>query len=212
VERSGFVAGTAGTALQGSAGMRVARGFAIRLRTAGAALRRWVWQLHWRRLPRRKTETWSDRAAFAAERLRGVDGVADMGCGWMTLERYLEPGTLYRPVDLVARDDRTIVCDFDREPPPATGVSAAACLGLLGYLEDPARFMAGLARHYRRAFVTYKAADLPQNARRPAGYRTALTTAQLEAMFAATGWEIEDRHGGVREGQMMWSLLARRPC
>lgn len=163
----------------------------------------------WRRLPTALAETWSARAEFAAHALRGADGVADMGCGWMTLERFLAPGTRYVPVDLVPRDGRTIVCDFNREPPPATGVSAAACLGLLGYLDDPAAFMTGLARHYSRAFVTYKAADLRADPRPAPGYATRLTTAELEEIFHAAGWEIEQRHPRPAKGQMMW-LLARR--
>lgn len=191
--------------------MRVRRGLGVRLRAVRRGLLSWLWKLRWRRLPRRESESWSGRAAFAARTLRGVDGVADMGCGWMTLERYLEPGTLYRPVDLVPRDDRTILCDFDRQPPPATGVSAAACLGLLGYLKDPQAFMTGLARHYRRAFVTYKAADLPDNRRRPPGYHRAMTTAELEERFAASGWEVEERFAAVRQHQMMWLLVAKTP-
>ena len=59
---------------------------------------------------------WSKRAALAAEFLGFARSVADLGCGTMTLERYLSEGTRYVPVDVCRRDERTIVCDFNVDP------------------------------------------------------------------------------------------------
>jgi hypothetical protein len=106
-----------------------------------------------------EARTWRKRSKSAAQKLVGQSGVADMGCGWMTLERYLSAQTKYVPVDLVARDRRTIVRDFNKEPPPATGMPAVACLGLLGYLHRPDLFMSALAGLHQLAVVSYKVAD-----------------------------------------------------
>jgi hypothetical protein len=164
----------------------------------------------WAAIAEDKSEIWARRAAFVAERLGAVDGVADMGCGLMTLERYLAPGTLYVPVDLVARDERTIVCDFNSEPPPATGMPAATCLGLLGYLDDPERFLSALADLHQIAFVTYKATDAPgaRADRRAMGMRTDFSTAAMEQMLVRTGWTIASSHHGQFPMQAMW-LLAK---
>lgn len=180
----------------------------IKPRVIAVNLRRLLWKVYWKHLPRRKAESWYARAAFASSKLTEVDGVADMGCGWMTLERYLAPGVKYIPVDLVKRDARTVVCDFDKQAPPDTGVSAAACLGLLGYLRDPQAFMAGLSRNYRYAFVSYKASDLARTTRRPPGYTTALSSSACEEMFAAAGWKVEERYIAPRAPQMMWLLVS----
>jgi hypothetical protein len=173
-------------------------------------LKRWLERRRWRRLGRAEAEGWVERAAFAAEKLGPVQGVADMGCGWMTLERFLAPGTRYVPIDLVARDDRTIVCDFNEELPPDTGMPAVACLGLLGYLHRPDFFMAELSRLHGRAFVTYKATDAPGRPtnRRKAGLVTDLSASEAERMFVAAGWRIEDAFWNVRPAQVMWLLSA----
>lgn len=164
----------------------------------------------WAAIPEEKSERWARRAEFAGARLGAAGGVADMGCGLMTLERYLAPDTLYVPVDLVARDERTIVCDFNREPPPETGMPAAACLGLLGYLDDPERFLRALANLHALAFVTYKATDAPGALadRRAMGMRTDFSTGAMEQMLVRAGWTIAGSYHGQFAMQAMW-LVAK---
>jgi hypothetical protein len=161
----------------------------------------------WETPSREEAESWSNRAAFAAGQLGPVTGVADFGCGWMTLERFLTPGTAYVPIDLVARDHRTLVCDFDSNDLPATGVSAAACLGLLGYLDKPALFMSKLARLHSRAIVSYKTTDaLPSLAdRRGADLVNDFSKADMSRMFHAGGWEVEAVH--QFGNQTIWMLV-----
>jgi hypothetical protein len=163
----------------------------------------------WRELTPEEAGTWGERAAFAAQKLGRVSGVADMGCGWMTLERYLAPGTRYVPVDLIARDHRTIVCDFNKEPPPVIGVPAAVCLGLLRHLFRPDHFMAALSRLYSRAIVSCTVTDAHGATldRRVPGPINAFSTEQAEALFLTAGWQIDDvfRFNAV---QVIWLLSA----
>lgn len=147
---------------------------------------------------------WADRAAFAAEKLGAVTGVADMGCGTMALERHLAPGTCYIPVDLYARDARTIVCDFDREPPPETGMPAVACLGLLSHLQRPDRLMAALARLHDRAIVSYPVTDAPNAASNPRRPVTGYATADMERLLMAAGWRIAGHYAWP--DQSLWLL------
>lgn len=150
---------------------------------------------------------------MAAQALGPVSGVADMGCGWMTLERHLVPGTRYVPVDLVARDARTVICDFAVAPPPATGVPAAACLGLLGYLRDPGGFLRALGEGYERAVVSYKIADATVRLadRQAIGYFHDFSSGDMERLFRATGWSVERRLPDPDPVQAMWVLVRPTP-
>lgn len=161
-------------------------------------------QRDWRDMARVTPRGWADRAAFAAEKLGPVSGVADMGCGMMALEKYLAPGTRYVPIDLYARDARTIVCDFDHESPPKTGMPAVACLGLLSHLQRPGPFMASMACEYDRAVVSYPAIDAPgasSNLRRPIN---PYTGRDAEQMLTDAGWRIEARY--ERPCETLWVL------
>ncbi len=143
--------------------------------------------------------------------LAGQSGVADLGCGWMILQRYLDHSTNYVPVDLIARDPRTIICDFNREPPPKTGVPAAACLGLLGYLDRPDQFMNSLSQLHRLAVVSYKVrdADPPGLDRRSEALVNDLSSTEIEALFKGAGWNITTAVW-FDTRQILWSLSSTR--
>jgi len=105
---------------------------------------------HWANL----STKWDRRARMAAEWLQAETAVADIGCGLMTLEPYLARGTRYVPMDLVARDSRTLVFDLgkDRIPPVACG--AAALLGVLEYIDDVPFVLEQLTR-FPRSLISY---------------------------------------------------------
>lgn len=54
----------------------------------------------------------------------------------MALERYLDPSQTYVPVDLVARDERTIVLDLEHDDLSRIAADACALLGVMSYLFD----------------------------------------------------------------------------
>jgi hypothetical protein len=101
------------------------------------------------------SEGWHRRAAIAAEWLSAAEAVADLGCGAMTLEQYLAPGQRYVPVDLTARDERTIVLDLERHAFPPFGADACALLGVLAYLFDPLPVLEKIRRSFARCVVSY---------------------------------------------------------
>ena len=59
-------------------------------------------------------EQWPVRATAAAAWLADASSVTDLGCGTMSLERYLRPEQRYVPVDLLPRDERTLVLDLNK--------------------------------------------------------------------------------------------------
>lgn len=163
----------------------------------------------WSVLGDTEANPWSARAALAAEWLVGEAAVVDLGCGTMNLERYLAPGQVYIPVDVVARDGRTLVCDFNREPPPKTQASAAVCLGLIEYILQPSAFMVELRRLYKSVVISYCTTDAPQAPplRREHAWVNDFDTAGLEAMFREAGWSVEERRK-VDDVQLLFRLAA----
>src|SRR5262245_38486113 len=82
---------------------------------------------------------WDQRAEVAAGFVPAGSRVLDIGCGRMALSRFLPNGCIYQPCDLVARDNRTIVCDLNAGQFPsaqAGGSDVIVMLGLLEYIVD----------------------------------------------------------------------------
>lgn len=114
----------------------------------------------WEALPFEATDGWSPRAQAAAGMLGGMAAVLDLGCGMMALERYLAPGVRYLPVDVVRRDDRTLVIDLNREELPlGLEVAGVAALGLVEYLYDVPKFLGQIARIGSDVVVSYNTTD-----------------------------------------------------
>lgn len=163
----------------------------------------------WTALEDDEASHWNARAALAAAFLAAQPAVSDFGCGTMVLERMLAPGQRYVPLDVVARDPRTIVCDLNVEPPPLTHTPAAALLGVVEYLHDPAAVLARLAQSYRILVVSYCVTDAikPFPERREHGWVNDFDTAQAEALFTAAGWAIVEAQV-VDHIQTMWKLAS----
>jgi SAM-dependent methyltransferase len=147
--------------------------------------------------------SWDERAAAAAELLAsfpveveaGVLQVADLGCGNERLRRFLAE-RLDRPFDyfgfdLQPQSDRVERLDVAKGMPVRV-FDAVFCLGLLEYLTDPDLFARRLSKACRIAIVSYVVADspgsLPPSERRKRGWRTDLAKAELERIFAASGF------------------------
>lgn len=167
----------------------------------------------WNALEDAESEPWNTRAAAAAEWLSGETGLLDLGCGTMVLERHLAPHIAYWPSDVAARDDRTIVCDLNREPPPRLPASAVACLGVLEYLLDPLDVMRRLGQSYRTAVVSYCTTDSPAPLapRRAHAWVNDYDRASIEKLFGDAGWAI-DAFAQHSEIQALWRLTGNGPA
>jgi hypothetical protein len=155
----------------------------------------------WAALDNPEAQPWNERAARVARLLQGCASVADLGCGNMQLEPHLAEGTAYYPVDVVARDSRTLVVDFNREGPPALDVEGWATIGLLEYLYDVPALLKGLSG---TLVATYNPVDLAQHNRRGHAWVNDWSTQEVEAMFHDTGWTIVERE--TFGGQQIWKL------
>lgn len=133
---------------------------------------------------------WEARAARAADRIPCGASVLDMGCGAMTLEKYLPAACRYFPCDVVKRDARTIVCDFNKGeiPDAIRDVDRVVLLGVLEYIYDLPKFLAALAAAGKPVVASYCPTDFAEAADRGAlGWVNHYSTAELQALFSAAG-------------------------
>ncbi len=142
--------------------------------------------------PARLDPGWDRRARIAADFLPAGSSVLDLGCGAMALERSLPPGCEYLPCDLVRRDERTQICDFNRDQfPDAPGATISTLLGVLEYIHD----WKGLLRRVHGlgtpVVLTYCATDFSQNLDRAAlGWVNHLSLQDLTAGIVEAGFSI----------------------
>ncbi|CAL4869163.1 hypothetical protein MMA231_03454 (plasmid) [Asticcacaulis sp. MM231] len=132
---------------------------------------------------------WRDRAQTVAAMIGAGDRVLDLGCGKMDLETALPAGCIYLPSDLVARDDRTLVCDLNAGELPAVEADVVTMLGVLEYIHDPSALLVSIAQRWSTLILTYNPSELDEGRDRLLhGWFNALTSAQLVAMAEVSGF------------------------
>jgi len=140
----------------------------------------------WGELAPVQADNWSPRAQIAAEMLHGVSSVADIGCGLMTLKKYLPKDVQYIPVDCISRSEDTIVVDLNQKPLPPIMADAAAALGLMEYLFDVSGFLQQLLQ-FEISVITYNLSDSKEAYERPTMWVNALTRHDIESLFQDAG-------------------------
>jgi glycosyltransferase involved in cell wall biosynthesis len=151
-------------------------------------------------------EAWDKRARLAADLVAGEPAVVDLGCGMMCLEKHLAPGVRYLPVDVVARDDRTVLADLNREPLPKLPADCIVVCGLLEYIHDVPKLLTAMAKHYKTIVISYNSTDtVPAIAERQShAWVNNFTVTTLEAAFADAGLKIQDKRDLGQ--QVLWKL------
>jgi len=181
--------------------------------TRDAASRRATMLERWAALSIEQSQSWEYRAVAAAPLFAGCARVADLGCGHMLLENHLPAGTQYLPVDVVPRDERTVVCDFNVDTAESLPwADAVAMLDLLEYVYDCQSLIDSLPPSVGTAVVSYCVADrLADGEERMAnGWVTDHTTADIEAMFQASGWTRVSRTS-LDGMQVLWHFVRPHP-
>jgi len=156
---------------------------------------------------------WSARAQFAATLLGRQASVADIGCGLMPLERFLEAGTAYIPLDVVARDSRTTVVDLNLQELPALGAKAIAALGLIEYIYDVPRLLARMADTCSVVILSYNCTDffpdLNTDDRLGNAWVNQYSLDELQNVFMAVGLQIQERVQ-FNAKQTLWKLSSAK--
>ncbi|HEX8168886.1 MAG TPA: hypothetical protein VF601_24245 [Beijerinckiaceae bacterium] len=148
-------------------------------------------------------DRWLPRAQASAEWLAGASSVADLGCGTMNLEGCLRPGQSYIPVDVVARDNRTLVLDLNKPSDLARLPEAEACalLGVLEYSYAPDELLAALRRRYGQVVTTFNVLlDETRESRLEQGWVNHFTHSEFLELFSRHGFRLfRERFFGGRQ-------------
>jgi methyltransferase family protein len=138
--------------------------------------------------------TWDARARLAAQYITDGTHILDLGCGRMALRRFLPPRCVYRGCDLVARDDDTVVCNFNAGEFPeevSRKVDVIVLLGVLEYIVDVDAFFDRLRYSNRDVVLSYSPREWSSNIDRAAlGWFNALSLDELAAIFRRFGFAI----------------------
>lgn len=154
---------------------------------------------------------WNARAKRAADFIPAAASVLDLGCGMMALEKFLPDSCLYIPSDLVRRDERTILSNFNEGNFPDAAAQQADFITLLGVLEyvyDASAFLAHLRCWNRPILLSYCATEaIGETAKRRAlGWVNDFSLADLSALFLAAGFSIQ-REESIDQIQWLFRLV-----
>lgn len=138
--------------------------------------------------PAQLSPAWDGRAERSVRFIPRGARVLDLGCGAMALERFLPAGCEYIPCDLVARDARTIVCDFNSGEFPQADCDIAVALGVLEYLQDVPAFLARLRAIGRPVVLSYNLAGEGPEDRRALGWINDYPRAEFAKLLKAAGF------------------------
>ena len=139
--------------------------------------------------------TWEFRCEIAAKFITSDSRILDVGCGAMTLERFLPFNCIYKPCDLIARDTRTIVCDLNKEQLPKIELQNSDIVTLLGvieYLYQPKELFAQIAEAKKSIIVSYCVTDLQPDTeiRRSLGWVNDFSKETFLSMLETAGFSI----------------------
>lgn len=139
--------------------------------------------------------SWDERTRLIADRIEPGSRVLEFGAGRLTLEPMLPAGCSYTPSDIVARDERTVVCDLNARPLPDLGRHDVLVFsGVLEYVSDLPRLLRELSPVAPRILASYAVLPRPALAekilRRTHGFMTDYNEEQLRAVFQRAGFRV----------------------
>jgi hypothetical protein len=138
---------------------------------------------------------WRYRSAFAAAMCADSRSVCDIGCGMQGLRSYLPKGIEYLPVDLVKRTEDTEICDLNQKQLPATYLTRADTVTLLGvieYLEDVPWLFRSLSQAVQKLIVSYSPTDFANSDRRSYGWINDYCVGEVVEMLHAADFVVRD--------------------
>jgi hypothetical protein len=142
--------------------------------------------------PRQLDPLWEARAAAAADLIGAGTRVLDIGCGAMRLEHHLPFRCHYQPMDIVARDERTVIADLNVDPLPEELVEACDLVVMLGvweYLYRPDEIFAAIAAAGKPILCSYCDMESATGVdRRALGWVNDLSVAQFLQIAARNGY------------------------
>jgi len=133
---------------------------------------------------------WEKRVRLMASFISPGKSIMDLGCGKMYLKKYLN-GNIYIPVDYKARDEQTIVADFNKKEFPSISSDISFISGCLEYISDYSWFLRQVCSHSREVIISYCTTDaFPDlKQRKQNNWVNNLSHAEIVQTFADEGFE-----------------------
>ncbi|MDF2577012.1 MAG: Methyltransferase FkbM family [Chlamydiales bacterium] len=141
--------------------------------------------------PKQLEAAWNVRTGPASSYILSGSIVLDLGCGAMALEKALPYGCTYIPCDVVARDHRTHVCNFNEGEFPKVKTDIITILGVLEYIYDPLAFFTSLHRYNCPIVISYHPAEMSQRTNRSAlGWVNSLSRTEFLLIAQKAGFTL----------------------
>jgi tetratricopeptide (TPR) repeat protein len=141
-------------------------------------------------------KSWDARAQRAADYVPACATVLDLGCGRMAFEKFLPKDCRYMPCDVARRDERTILCDFNKGEYPDAEAGTAdiiSFLGVMEYIFDARTFLSRLRQWQRPVVMSYCTTEgiRDRNQRRSLGWVNDFSYDELVRLLEETGFSIQ---------------------
>lgn len=155
----------------------------------------------------------TDARHAASEHIAAGSRVLDVGSGTGYLEAVLPGGCRHVPCDVSRRQDGTVLWPFQGEPLPPLEhpVDMVAAMHVMDYLVDVPSFLCELRRLSVPVVLGYHPVDkVPREDRERLGWKSHLTTAELEKHVAEADFQIQRRLVLRAGGVLLRCLPGRR--
>lgn len=97
---------------------------------------------------------WENRVKKLSAYILPNESIMDLGCGQMTLKKYITSNS-YIPVDYTKRDEKTIVCDFNKKEFPQIKADVIFISGCLEYIYDYEWFIGKACQYSQKILLSY---------------------------------------------------------
>lgn len=136
---------------------------------------------------------WELRVAQLAAFIPEKCVVMDLGCGTMTLKKYLDKQE-YLPVDYKSRGPDTIICNFNNYEFPSEKADVYFISGCLEYINDPEWFLKKCSQAESKLLLSYCTLEEFPSAkdRIQRNWQNNLTKDQLISIVTATGFTLQN--------------------
>jgi hypothetical protein len=138
-------------------------------------------------------DEWDDRTRLIGALIPPGASVIEFGAGRMVLRDFLPRDCCYRAADLVARDERTLVCDLNGDLPVLGRKHTHAVFsGVLEYVRDVDRVARFLAREVQGVVASYTPLDNLRSLRirHNNGWVSHLTADEFVSAFDRCGFSV----------------------
>lgn len=146
---------------------------------------------------------WSGRSELMSKYINDGESVFEFGAGRCHLKAMLPPNCSYIPSDIVEREHKTFVCDFNHRPlPEFPKTDVAFFSGVLEYVHDLDTFLPAIKKSFKKVITSYADTDTSKNrsSRTRHGWFNHLSRKQFIAKLEEYGFVLVEESRWKRHG------------